>query len=178
MTVPRSLDSVIAVDEIPFDGLRLEVVATEADRHALADSNGLPSIGSLRARLLLRPEGRSGVRVTGDLDADVVQTCVVTLEPVAARVHETLDVRFAPLGEVEALRAERAADPQRDEIDDEPDVIEADGIDVGRLVAEHFTLGLDPYPRKSGATLDPAFSEPDERESPFAVLRDRAKPSS
>ncbi|HEY1452267.1 MAG TPA: DUF177 domain-containing protein, partial [Roseiarcus sp.] len=46
-------------------------------------------------------------------------------------------------------------------------------IDLGALTAEHFALGLDPYPRKPGAE----FVAPDEQaapDSPFAAL---AKPA-
>ena len=34
--------------------------------------------------------------MTGEVDALVTQTCVVTLEPFDARVTEEVDVRFAP----------------------------------------------------------------------------------
>jgi hypothetical protein len=51
--------------------------------------------------------------------------------------------------------------------DDSPETFEGDSIDVGAL-AEEFSLGIDPYPRKDGAML-----QREEDESPGGALGEK-----
>lgn len=157
-------------------GAAFRLEATEAERGALAASCDLAGIDALAADFRVTADGDGGLRVTGSAAARVRQVCVVSLEEFASDIAESIDVRFAPLAEVEALAAERAARPPvQDEEDDAdlPDPIVQGRIDLGALAAEMLVLGLDPYPRKPGvAFADPAAAEPEEPDaSPFAVLR-------
>ena len=140
------------------DGRRDVLEADEAERAALARRFGIPAVESLRAELRLRPEADGAVRAEGRLAADVVQNCVVTLEPVAQRVEEAVALRLLPAG----------VEP-RDE-PDEPDDIPSDGgvVDLGEAVAEQLALALDPYPRAPGAAL-PAEAN-DAADHPLAAL--------
>jgi Large ribosomal RNA subunit accumulation protein YceD len=99
------------------------------------------------------------VRVRGEVYAEVTQTCVVTLEPIEAIVREAVDVRFAEPAQEHRrgnLDAPGVAELIDLDSDDPPDAIENGRIDLGALAAEFLALGLDPYPRKPGAVLDPA----------------------
>ncbi|MBC9175509.1 YceD family protein [Pseudoroseomonas ludipueritiae] len=146
---------------------REELEATEAERAALADRFGILEIGSLRASLRLRVEAGGAVRVRGQLTADVVQACVVTLEPVPQHIEEPVDLRFLPEG------AESEEDP------DGPDEIPTEGevLELGEAIAEQLSLALDPYPRAPGAKLELDLLEEEEepeeepaRPNPFAKL--------
>jgi hypothetical protein len=142
------------------DGRREVLEAEEAERAALARRFGIPAVESFRAELRLWPEADGAVRVEGRLVADVVQSCVVTLEPVAQRVEEAVALRLLPAG------AEPRDDP------DEPDEIpsgEGDVADLGEAVAEQLALALDPYPRSPGAVL-PAEASDTAEEHPMAAL--------
>ena len=132
--------------------------ADEAERAALARRFGIPAVESLRAELSLRPDTDGAVRAEGRLDASVVQSCVVTLEPVAQRVAEAVNFRLLPAGR-----------EPRDEAD-EPDEIATDGgvADLGEAVAEQLALALDPYPRAPDAALPAEAS--DAAEHPLAAL--------
>ena len=156
-------------------GLRVPVDTTADERAALAAECGLPGIDALAADLRVVREGPDGLHVTGSVTARVRQVCVVSLDEFASDLDEAVDVRFAPEAEVAALEAERAARPAGDDedLDDLPDPIVNGRIDLGALVAETLTLGLDPYPRKPGvAFADPPPAKPEPPEaSPFAVLR-------
>ncbi|MFC7551773.1 YceD family protein [Pseudoroseomonas wenyumeiae] len=77
---------------------REELEATEAERAALAARFGILEVSSLRASLRLRQEAGGAARVRGHLTADVVQACVVTLEPVPQHIEEPVDLRFLPEG--------------------------------------------------------------------------------
>lgn len=155
----------VRIEGVGAAGSKLKVSPRPEELRALADANGLQSVERLEAELDLVREGRSTLRVRGRLEADVVYSCVVTLEAVPGHVSEEIDVRFrdgpsfdAPGGEVSM------------EADDPPEPAPGGMADVGAIVAEFLSLGLDPYPRSPGANLDDIAPRPS-RESPFAALQ-------
>ncbi|KAA2212667.1 YceD family protein [Teichococcus oryzae] len=151
---------------VPPEGRSRSLFATPEECAALAKRFGIPAVERLQAELELRPEPGGTVRVRGTLEAAVVQSCVVTLEPVAQSVREPVDLRFLPRGE------EPGDDP------DGPDEIPTeDGImELGEALAEQLSLALDPYPRAPGAELPAELAGSAEeaeapRPSPFAILK-------
>lgn len=156
----------IPVADVSADGLDVEVVATEAERAALAELNETPSIERLVGQLRLRAFGRAGVAVTGRVTADVTRTCVVSLDPFPESVDEKVDVRFVPAADLPTPEPGEEIEIRGD---DGPDSYYDGAVDVGAVVAEFFTLGLDPHPRKPGAVFA-ADSGSDDPESPFAKL--------
>lgn len=169
---------------VPADAVRRAdmtetIEATEAERKALAERMELESIGSLTATVKLRAvRGGQMIRVSGQLEADVVQTCVVTLEPVPAHVSESFDALFAPPSMIEDQGLEIDFDPSLSD-EDIPEPMENNRIDIGELTAQHLSLGLDPYPHAEGVEFegydeDPAeeeVAEEPEKPNPFAVLQ-------
>jgi len=132
------------------------IEASLGERQALAAFHKLPAIEALSASFRLVRSGRSGVRVTGEVHAELTQVCVVSLEPIPATIDEDVDVRFAARtghGAVRRLSKEPETYSMADQ--DEPDPIIDGKIDLGALAAEFFALGLDPYPRKPGASFNP-----------------------
>lgn len=152
----------LIVAAVPPEGLEVEIVADERERESLAAANDLPSVERFVARLEARHAGRDGLSVRGRLEAAATRICVVTLEPFVEEIREEIDLRFAPEGATTA--------PENGEGDDAPDPIVGGQVDLGAAVAEFFTLGLDPYPRKPGAAFD-ASALRDEAASPFAALK-------
>ncbi|WP_020178284.1 DUF177 domain-containing protein [Methylopila sp. M107] len=151
----------LIVATVPPAGVSIEVVADKAERAALAAENDVLSIERLVARLEVRPVGRGSLSVTGALEALATRQCVVTLEPFVEAVAEEVDVRFAP--------EDGGDEPSGDDAPE--DRIAGGMVDLGSVAAEFFVLGLDPYPRKPGATFDAAAGAADESGSPFAALR-------
>ena len=132
------------------EGRREILEADEAERAALAARFGIPAVEGLRAELRLRPELDGAVRAEGRLVADVVQSCVVTLEPVAQRVEEGVALRLLPPG----------AEPRDDDPDGPDEIASQNGVvDLGEAVAEQLALALDPYPRAPGAVLPAEASD-------------------
>ena len=170
------LSRIIRVDALPRDGETLTIEASPAERQALAEFLKLASIESLSATVTVTRAARGGARVTGMVQGELTQSCVVTLEPFPAAVEEEIDVRFAPRDEEREAR--RAQEPETVSMtdEDEPDPIVDGKIDLGALIAEFFALGLDPYPRKPGVEfVQPAA--PETETTPFAVLRSDPKTS-
>jgi uncharacterized metal-binding protein YceD (DUF177 family) len=162
------------IDNIRDDGGSfVDVVATPAERAALAKAYDLPDIAALSGRFNVVRRGRI-VTVTGDVKARITQVCVVTLDPFESDVDEQVDMTYAP----EALVAEAWERIAKAEaaggsapVEDPPDVIVDNRIDLGALTAEALSLSLDPYPKKPGVEFEaPEADEPGPDESPFAML--------
>lgn len=166
----------LIVDRIASGGVHEHIVARPAEREALAARFGLAALPSLEAWLdaALAPNGM--VRLTGRLEAEVVQTCVVTLEPLPSRLECPLGALFAPPGLMGQADPETACDP---EAEDPPEAIVNGRIDLGEVVAQNLALALDPYPRKPGATFREPLAGSGGREegfpNPFVRLREASK---
>ncbi|KAA0597201.1 uncharacterized metal-binding protein YceD (DUF177 family) [Azospirillum lipoferum] len=174
---------VVHADTVRRADVTETIEATEAERRALAERLELESIGSLTATVKLRAvRGGQMIRVSGQLEADVVQTCVVTLEPVPAHVSERFEALFAPPSMIEDPGLEVDFDASLSD-EDIPEPMENNRIDIGELTAQHLSLGLDPYPHAEGAEFEDhrehedgetgeeeAAGEP-EKPNPFAVLQ-------
>lgn len=149
------------------DGERLDLVADEAERAAIARRLDLQGLERLEAHVALAKTGDI-VRAQGRLSAALTQSCAVTGDPVAAHVDEPFEILFAP--EPSNAGPDEEIELGRSDLD----VVFHDGaaIDLGTAIADSLALSLDPYPRSAGA--DAALKEAgvitEEQASPFAVL--------
>lgn len=161
-----------SIHDIPERGLSRDIKASPEELERLARALDLIACRSLLASYTIVPAGQDRFRLSGKLDAEVEQSCVVTLEPVVGVISEPFDAMFWPRDEMPR--------PKSGELymaDDEPhpEPIEQEQIAVGRVVFECLAAAIDPFPRAPGATLDwrpPGAEGAGEgtRESPFAVL--------
>ena len=164
----------VSVARLPQRGMPVKLVATESERAALARDHDLIAVKSFTADLTVAKWRGDGVKVSGTVTADIVQTCSITLEPLDAHVANEIDAVFVPehskLARVQAdANGEIVLDANGP---DAPETFAGDHLDVGLVAEEFFELGIDPYPRKDGARLPPvaeADKEP-EKVSPFANL--------
>ena len=110
--------------------------------------------------------GRGGLlRLEATLSAEVVQECVVTLEPVRGKIEDRFVLLYGPAverGELMLLEDEEVLEPMTD-----------GRVDLGEAVAQQLSLAIDPFPRAPGAA---ASSVPSEGiASPFAALAQWSK---
>lgn len=170
---PRPVDA----DAVTSQEMVRTIEATPQERRALAERLELEALDNLVATVRLRRvRGGQMVSIRGTIVADVVQTCVVTLEPVSNHVEDTFEELFAPPHLVPELGPDVEFDPLDEDI---PEPIENGRIDLGELTAQHLSLSLDPYPRVPGlehvdTTEDEGEDETGEpepgRRNPFAAL--------
>ena len=145
---------------------KIKIEPTPAEREALAARYGLISLDSLKAQLTVRGDVSSEIEVEGHLQAEVVQECVVTLEPVRDNVTAAFEQRYTV----------RSMDPVADLVIDAdniepPEPLIGDSIDLGELVAQHLSLSINPYPRGPDADAQADEHRVDtERDGPFAAL--------
>lgn len=164
----------VDADTISESPKRLEIGADETERRRLAGRFRLQAIERLSANLTLARKAGI-VHAEGVVAADVVQSCVVTGEPVAAKIDAPFHVRFVP---------DAYAGSPDEEVElsaEDCDTLPLQGrIDLGELAAETLALSLDPYPRCEGAdaVANERLSAGDADAGPFAglkALRDQFK---
>lgn len=154
----------VVIAELPEEGAEFRLEPDEAARAELGKFTGVIAVPRLTATFQVRPSADGGAAVEGMLDATVTQQCGVSLEPFDNKVSEAISLQFAP----EGVSAPAAALPE-DELDlDPPDTLENGTLDLAAVAAEFLALGIDPYPRKPGATFQPP--EEGAKASAFAVL--------
>jgi Large ribosomal RNA subunit accumulation protein YceD len=144
-----------------------QLVADDAERVAIARAYGCLIVERLEADLKINRRGDQ-LRIIGKLKADVVQPCVVTLEPVPARIREEVSFAFAPPVSTREARAEEAEDVAY-EGEDPPETLIEGEADLGAVLLQFFALALDPYPRKADAAL--TMPEQPDLTHPFAALK-------
>jgi uncharacterized metal-binding protein YceD (DUF177 family) len=150
---------------------RTETLTPTAEQRArIAEWAGLSSLESLTAKLRISHLAENFYAYDGELEADLVQPCVVTLEPVHAHISRAFARRYRVLparrGKVQFSAADAVVDPE----DDETETVQTPFIDLAAPVLEELSLGIDPYPRAPGAQLDLPAEEEEAPENPFAVL--------
>ncbi len=168
-------------DDIQRDrSVMLDLVATPAECEAVARELGLEAVRSLRGKLTVLRQARGVLQVEGEVQADIEQICVVTLEPFDSKVVEPVSIKFAP-------EAAPGAPPRKVDVaeavevsmdDDPPDPIINGRVDLGAVVVEFLSLALDPYPRKPGVAFETGVVAEEEpvAESPFAALAGLKRP--
>lgn len=169
----------VVIEPWPEGGIAVELSADPAERRTLARRFDLLELGSLKAagRLERRPPGGE-IWFEGWLEAEVVQECVVSLEPVPATIRQPIERGWRRLkGPVEPGAADAGLDLGLvDEDDIEP--LTGRTLDLGAAVAEELALALEPYPRAADAEalvserLGPniSFGAAEPPEAPLAAL--------
>ena len=159
-------------DRLGASAVTETLLASPVECAALAKRLGLVELVQLSAVVTLERTLGGLIHVIGRLEADVVQTCVITLVAFASHVEDSFALDFGDAGD--GLGDEIDVDPDYDP----PEPIEGGIIDLGELIAQYLALALDPHPRAPGATLEPAWTSADAADmSPFAILKNLKSPN-
>ncbi len=182
----RNLDGAlsfpVSIQRLPQKGLTIKIDADNKERVALRDFHQLQDVKSFKADLQIVPWKKDGIRVRGVVKAEIVQSCIVTLEPIDAKVEAEIDTLFVP----ENSRLARLPLDENGELiisaegPDIPETFSGDTLDAGAIAEEFFELAIDPYPRKEGVEAVPpvvvtygdADEDAEKPANPFAALKD------
>lgn len=146
----------VSVARLPRTGTPVWLDADPDQRAILAREHDLLDVPRFRIDATVEPWKRGGVIVRGKVQADIVQACVVSLEPVPSVIDESFEAVLVP-------ESSRLARPDRAAVGeivldaegpDLPETFSGDHVDIGALAEEFFALAIDPYPRAPGAELD------------------------
>ena len=153
--------------EVQRSAPRLDLEADAPRRAVIAEALDLLALNRFVASVRVTP-WLDGLEITARWQANIAQTCGVSLDPFDTALAGEFTVRAAPEGSpaLGDLAGEVTVDP---EAEDPPDRLEGDEVDVGAYLVEHLALEVDPFPRRPGVEFEaPAAESP---ASPFAVLQ-------
>ncbi len=176
--VPPPFSHPVRPSALGPEEVRFELEADPRVRATLARLFGLVDLAAFHAVIRLKwVRGGRMLRLSGRLHAEIVQTCVITLEPVENTIEESFEIHFKPRSadvEPDAAALEGEADAMA-----AAEPLDGDSLDIAEVVAGELALAIDPYPRKTGASLEPppgpggrraAVHQGTGRASPFEML--------
>lgn len=169
---PGILSKTVLIEKIPEGGVSGQVTSTNKQNAAISAMLGLVRLSSFNFTYELKPLGRNRVSLTGGLEAECEQRCVITLDSMACKISESVKLEFWPREDLAKLEHEAVQDAfDLDPYGPEP--FEGGLIDIGQVAYEIFASGLDPYPRKNGIsfTWENGTTEKEVKENPFEALR-------
>ena len=166
----------INIAELPSSGLDIQQTLAESPRGRLADRLAVKSLNKFAIDISIRMEDKRipCITVDGSLEATVVQSCSVTLEPVVSKFSIPVSLIFK----------EKVAEPAHfpEEIDptehDPPEQIIDGRFDVGDTLVQLLAVEINPFPRKPGVSLENIpeaktrldSAQDSETNKPFAAL--------
>lgn len=169
MSIPVEFSRPLAVDSVPPEGRSVQLLASPGERRLLAERLELIDLPRLEGEVRVQPvEGTDAIHVAGHLSADVVQSCVVTLDPVPAQVEADFDRLFS-----RDVPAEADGEVEVDPEGEAPEPLVSGTLDLGEILAQELSLAMDPYPRVADADQklsELGGEEADRQRSPFAAL--------
>ena len=160
-------------------------VSQIADKEAcskIASRLAVDSVVSFSIDILIidKRETQSIAAVEGSVKASIVQSCSVTQEPITSNFCIPVSLAFS-----EDTERRNAHDGDIDpEEDDPPEQMTKGQFDLGDVLIQILAVEINPFPRKSGVTLEkianaPMYSTSNEAENssnhPFAELADFKK---
>lgn len=168
----KDISYVLDIRTIPADGLYLNLEANPTECSFLAKRYDLLAVHSLCAAVKVSYQ-RDLVEVKGSLIACIKQRCVVSLEEFDQEVKESFTALFSDNKNIVAAQeAKMDFDPEEEPIE----FIQKGRIYFKELIAEHFGLFIDPFPKKTNK-LFTYYEEKadDKKENPFSVLKHLTK---
>lgn len=167
----------VSIQKIPVSGLNLPVHLTSVQFDIFKKELSLLDIRNFKSEICVTPLEHGRYSAQGYVSAQIVQSCVITLEDITSEIYEEIDTQFVPKNNenIRLLLEELETDPTENS---DFELIDQDKLNIGQLIFEVFSTAIDPYPRKEGANFD--WTEEDAQKNssnnPFAVLKELKTP--
>lgn len=163
-------ERVFDLNRLSEAGEEFMLEANSAELAALASWAGVDAVARFVARIELSRKAINRFLYEAKLEADLTQTCGVTLEPVVSHLDRifTRELLLTRQGRHAALLE---SEPLAPADDDGPEEISSPHFDLAGPALEEFTLAIDPYPRAPGVAFDSAGDEAGTPDNPFSVLK-------
>jgi uncharacterized metal-binding protein YceD (DUF177 family) len=173
-TPATELSRLVPLDAIGDEEIERQIEASTEERQALAERLDLISLDRLVAELRLRrPLGGNLIRVSGRFEAEVTQACVVSLVPVHSMLARDIALVYCLSPAGDAVEGTVEVDV---ELNDPPEAVGPEGLDLGEAVVQQLAVHLNPYPRAAEARLEqtdwaPVGEGKVAESSPFQILK-------
>jgi len=144
---------IVKAANVPPHGLHVTETATADECQALAGRYMIEAVKYFEVEADIKIWRKQGLHVKALMRADIIQTCIVTLEAMENNIEERFEVFMLPENMLASYvkKANKADKAELIEDLDVPDVLVDGQCDIGELAAQYLSLALDPYPRKQGA---------------------------
>ncbi|HEY1614878.1 MAG TPA: YceD family protein [Rhizomicrobium sp.] len=165
------------LSELSDAGFETIIRPDEGALRQLAEWLDVIEVVRFEARIDVRPKSKTRFAYEADIDAEIVQNCVVTLEPVHTRIerHVVRALHLAPgLHHPPDKGGILTLTPNDDETSEE---IESRDYDLATPLLEEMALAIDPYPRAPGVAFEPPSDGDGAESGPFAALERFKRPS-
>jgi hypothetical protein len=170
MSLAPEFSRIFHLDKKLFEPVNIQIKADVPELIGLAKRFELREIKNLTVTFTITPRFEGGqYDLTGIGNADVVQTCVVSLKDVTSHLNFSLYTQLVegveePVSETDILFLEDATDV---------DYYQNHQIDLGEIAAQYFFLELDPYPRllELGKKDKEDKKTVNEDQNPFSILK-------
>jgi hypothetical protein len=151
-------------------GDEITIEPTAEERAAIAKWAGVDGIDAFVAVIDLRKISPTRFAFDARLSANVVQSCVVTLEPVTAHIERSFARELILTTSV--ARVARPVDIEVAPVDEDGREEIADlRYDLAIPILEELALSIDPYPRAPGVAFEAPRDDTDSPDRPFAALK-------
>jgi uncharacterized metal-binding protein YceD (DUF177 family) len=171
MTTPIPYARPFALDTLSGRGAEVSIEPRAGERAKIAEWLGVMAVETLAATVRITRLGEARYRYEAHFTADVVQACVVTLEPVPSHLAAEFSREYRVEERSRPRRLPLAGSQTPSNLDeDEPELLPNPVLDLAAPVLEELSLALDPYPRAPGASFEAKPQVDLPPESPFAVL--------
>lgn len=166
MTAPESHPQRLRVAHLnPNSATPFVLRPDDTVRRAVAEELGISALPKLAFQGTVRASGGEAWMLQGQLDATVVQPCVVTLKPVRTPLQTQVARHYTPYLQT----------PEDEDVEMPDDTLEQLGqfIDLSAVMIEELALALPDYPRADGAEMNTPEEDgagPGDTRRPFADL--------
>jgi hypothetical protein len=152
-------------------GAEVSISLGESQRAGLAHWANVDAVDSFAAEISLRKHSPTRYAFLAKLDASIVQSCIVTLEPVRSRIEREIARELLLASPVRRALPKEALPPTPSVDDELTEEIDSLTYDLAAPLLEEFSLAIDPYPRAPGVAFESPKDSPEKAEGPFAALK-------
>jgi hypothetical protein len=149
----------------------VRIVVKPEERARIAAWADLEAVDKFEALISLRKTAQNRFSFAAKLDADLVQSCVVSLVPVPAHIEKSFEREFHFVSHRVRDLAPYGDHPVSEAAEEGPEEIESTRYDLAAPLLEEFSLALDPYPRAPGVVFESLDGDQDKPDGPFAALK-------
>lgn len=170
---PPPFERFYDLSDLGAGGAEISLEANAGDLSKLASFLDVPEVTRFAATVAVKRQAQDRFVYTAVLEADLTQSCVVTLQPVPSQ--HRLEVSRV----LHVIRRARERSPEDEAAgplslaagdDDAPEELDSFRYDLAAPLLEELSLALDPYPRAVEAEFALPEELREEKQSPFAAL--------
>lgn len=165
----------VLASEITTEAKEFSLTADAEDIAQITERLNLVSLQSASADIqTYYNRDKKAIVVSGHVQAELAQTCVVTLEPVPEIIDEGFELLLVSPDQAAQFDADEVyLDPEKPDYDS----LEGDTVSLSEIVVQSLSMMMTQYPRKSDVALETEVSgnvevnkELEKKPNPFEAL--------